>query len=458
MFKKLLSMLLVSLLILSLSVTFVSAQEFSDVLVTGVATSDEVSTDDEISTSDEVATDDEVSTSDEVSTDDEVSTSDEISTDDEILADASFDEAYAYLVSVIEATQGVNEKHYTDESYEVYITAKVNAGMAHLNAYDDIYTTEELLMLADELLKAYENLESLIFGDSNGDRKVNIKDVTEIQKHLAGIVTLSEKRLLSVDINRDGQININDATEIQKFLAGIIKNRYIYYNLYIVDLRIELLALIEQGQELTVGKTLTAESFNTYMRAESNALSAYNCESWDEASIVEEAIEELKIAIEAIEYKSDKPQNPETPDGKRYIDIKGFDEYRVGMYNHDWEPVSFIPKNAQELQEIFSKVDTEYMSRVELPTRYDDSYFEDNALIVTFFIIGGSGSSQNFGSLTVEGDTLTIKRYVTQPTSGPCDMDYRLTLFEVEREDVEGVTQFVNDVEYSYTRDDIYLG
>lgn len=60
-----------------------------------------------------------------------------------------------------------------------------------------------------------------LFGDSNEDNVVNIKDVTQIQKHLAGIVTLSEDGMFFADTDSNGVVNIKDATAVQKFLAGI---------------------------------------------------------------------------------------------------------------------------------------------------------------------------------------------------------------------------------------------
>ncbi len=58
-------------------------------------------------------------------------------------------------------------------------------------------------------------------GDSNCDLVVNIKDATEIQKHLAEIVTLSHDGLFFADTDSNGAVNIKDATAIQKHLAGI---------------------------------------------------------------------------------------------------------------------------------------------------------------------------------------------------------------------------------------------
>ncbi len=58
-----------------------------------------------------------------------------------------------------------------------------------------------------------------IIGDANADGKVNIKDATVIQKHIAKMDTGVELNLPIVDCFEDGKINIKDATLIQKFLA-----------------------------------------------------------------------------------------------------------------------------------------------------------------------------------------------------------------------------------------------
>lgn len=60
-----------------------------------------------------------------------------------------------------------------------------------------------------------------IVGDADGNEKINIKDATIIQKHLAKIVTLDSSALLAADGNEDLKVNIKDATEIQKYLANI---------------------------------------------------------------------------------------------------------------------------------------------------------------------------------------------------------------------------------------------
>ena len=58
-------------------------------------------------------------------------------------------------------------------------------------------------------------------GDVNRDGKLNIKDVTLIQKYLAKITDLSPAQQRLADYNGDSKINVRDATAIQKFLAKI---------------------------------------------------------------------------------------------------------------------------------------------------------------------------------------------------------------------------------------------
>lgn len=59
-------------------------------------------------------------------------------------------------------------------------------------------------------------------GDANKDGKLNIRDATIIQKHLAKMVALDEKAVALADFDLNGKVNIKDATMIQKKIAGLI--------------------------------------------------------------------------------------------------------------------------------------------------------------------------------------------------------------------------------------------
>lgn len=58
-----------------------------------------------------------------------------------------------------------------------------------------------------------------LIGDANLDCKINIRDVTAIQRHIAEYNELTGRALLAADTDGDGEINIADATHLQKYLA-----------------------------------------------------------------------------------------------------------------------------------------------------------------------------------------------------------------------------------------------
>lgn len=60
-----------------------------------------------------------------------------------------------------------------------------------------------------------------LLGDADCDSKVNIKDATAIQKHVAGLITLTETGVVLADVDANTSVNIKDATAIQKHIAGM---------------------------------------------------------------------------------------------------------------------------------------------------------------------------------------------------------------------------------------------
>ena len=56
-------------------------------------------------------------------------------------------------------------------------------------------------------------------GDMTGDGKVNVRDVTAMQRHLAGLEELTDDRLTLADVNTDGKVTIDDVTLLQRYLA-----------------------------------------------------------------------------------------------------------------------------------------------------------------------------------------------------------------------------------------------
>jgi hypothetical protein len=59
-------------------------------------------------------------------------------------------------------------------------------------------------------------------GDVDQNGNVNIKDATLIQKHLAGIETLTSAQQKLADTDHNGYVSVKDATQIQKYVAKMI--------------------------------------------------------------------------------------------------------------------------------------------------------------------------------------------------------------------------------------------
>ena len=59
----------------------------------------------------------------------------------------------------------------------------------------------------------------MLLGDVTGDGSVNVKDVTELQRHCALIIQLTGSKLAAADTNQDGKVTIKDATYMQAYIA-----------------------------------------------------------------------------------------------------------------------------------------------------------------------------------------------------------------------------------------------
>ncbi len=83
-----------------------------------------------------------------------------------------------------------------------------------IKGYRDSYAQQ----FAEDNGYEFEILDPL-YGDANGDGKVNILDVTAIQRYKIGDQDLSDYGMKCADVNKDGSVTIRDATLIQMKLA-----------------------------------------------------------------------------------------------------------------------------------------------------------------------------------------------------------------------------------------------
>ncbi len=82
--------------------------------------------------------------------------------------------------------------------------------------------TDDQLPLPSDPATGDEPKGELMLGDVNADGKLNIKDVTAVQKYAAKIVEFDEVQQAVADFNGDGKINVKDATQMQKKIANLI--------------------------------------------------------------------------------------------------------------------------------------------------------------------------------------------------------------------------------------------
>ncbi len=86
-------------------------------------------------------------------------------------------------------------------------------------------------------------------GDVNLDAKVNIKDATLIQKHLAKITEVLDFQLQLADVDGKEGVNIKDATHLQKWIAGLVDE------LFAPDKKTEPVTTATASQDASVAGT-----------------------------------------------------------------------------------------------------------------------------------------------------------------------------------------------------------
>ena len=59
-------------------------------------------------------------------------------------------------------------------------------------------------------------------GDTNGDGKISLIDLANVQRHLLGLMKLAGDNFTAADTNGDGKISLIDLANIQRHLLGLI--------------------------------------------------------------------------------------------------------------------------------------------------------------------------------------------------------------------------------------------
>ncbi|MBR4270219.1 MAG: hypothetical protein IKQ31_00885 [Clostridia bacterium] len=111
--------------------------------------------------------------------------------------------------------------------------------------------------------------ETIVFGDVNLDKNVNVLDSVMIQKYIAKSITLSDHALLNADVNEDNVVNDVDATLIRFYLSKTISTLPYSTNTILGDINVdgkvnnadvELLGkFLRQSNDLTCDGSINAD-------------------------------------------------------------------------------------------------------------------------------------------------------------------------------------------------------
>ncbi len=294
-----------------------------------------------------------------------------------------------------------------------------------------------LVLLSFAVPSAFAQVASVYvtIGNVVQDSNVNIRDATAVQKHLAGIITLSESQLLSADTNRDGMVNIKDATVIQKYIAGFSASS-------------EMGAVIELPQATTPDETepVTTEPASEVVPT---------CTGCDipVPTLPDVTKPAQSDPTEPETMQTDPTEIPSTPDtAQRDIYFNGERSMRVTDYEgrDTGETILYLIKSPRELNAVLSGIkvtmygDGTYTTP-DISPDYTEEFFEEYALLISLNCVGGSNCWQQIDRLSVAGNTLTVHRTLYHPCIMLCDMNWQYELIKVKAEDIQNVELLADD-------------
>ena len=120
---------------------------------------------------------------------------------------------------------------YSGKSYHVEIVHLADARCTPVKleytvnffSYSDETEIDGVRYTADSYGRLVAAEPAYMPGDVNGDGRVTIGDVTEIQRYIAELCDFDRRAFLAGDVNRDGDVTVADATLLQRYLAEYIR-------------------------------------------------------------------------------------------------------------------------------------------------------------------------------------------------------------------------------------------
>ncbi len=142
-----------------------------------------------------------------------------------------FFEEYPTFMNYLEVIETI-EKLPAAESIEVYDKAldrkaqKAKEALALLNEDQRAYITDDMVKHLDDVIAALKVAPppvEVIYGDVDGNGKVEATDALEVLKSVVGKVTLTDEQLVLADTDGNGKADATDALNILKKVVGKIE-------------------------------------------------------------------------------------------------------------------------------------------------------------------------------------------------------------------------------------------
>lgn len=126
------------------------------------------------------------------------------------------------LQSAMTQAEGIlaEEKYYTPETVLALQTAYDAAELVNKDANATQQQVQEALNALNTALESMVKYEFTL-GDTNGDSKLTVSDVTAIQLYLCGALSFTPEQMLAADVDGNGSLTISDATALQLLLVKI---------------------------------------------------------------------------------------------------------------------------------------------------------------------------------------------------------------------------------------------
>ncbi|MBQ9181416.1 MAG: hypothetical protein IJ134_02150 [Bacilli bacterium] len=100
------------------------------------------------------------------------------------------------------------------------VSGSANVTIKNKNESDAIATNDEITIQNNNESKTFK---VIIYGDANGDSKVNVLDLLKTQNKILNKTNISGTYLMAIDVNKDSKVDVLDLLKIQKEILGTSK-------------------------------------------------------------------------------------------------------------------------------------------------------------------------------------------------------------------------------------------